>query len=99
MADFVKLTYGEMMNNCIKLDNHAAEFEQTSANVMSLVGQFTGAWEGEAEVKFEDDYNILNKSMETAVATMREITTLVRDYVSAMQEVESTFGKSHVTVG
>lgn len=99
MAGSVRLTYEEMLQNCNTLRNYAAEYETTAQNVTSVVGAFTGAWEGEAEAKFEEDYNVLTKAMQTAIETMREITDLAESYVNSMQEIEAAYGKNHVSIG
>lgn len=99
MAGSVKLTYDEMRNNCTTINGYADEYEQTAQNVSTLVSAFTGAWEGEAEAKFEEDYNVLTNAMKTAVDTMREITTLVQNYVDSMEEIEAAYGQNHVSIG
>lgn len=99
MAGMVKLTYEEMLQNCSNLRNFADQYEETSRSVMNIVSAFTGAWEGDAEAKFEEDYNVLNNSMTTSINVMREITTLAESYVNSMQEVEAAYGQSHVSVG
>lgn len=99
MEGSVKLTYGDMRNNCTTINGYADEYESTSEKVNTLVSAFTGSWEGEAEAKFEEDYNVLTNAMKTAVDTMREITTLVMNYVESMEEIESSYGHNHVSVG
>lgn len=99
MAGSVKLTYGDMRDNCGAINGYASEYEQIAQNVNSLVSAFTGSWEGEAEAKFEEDYNTLTNAMQTAVDTMREITTLVLNYVDSMEEVENAYSQNHVSVG
>ena len=99
MVGSVKLTYDEMLGNCSSLKSYADQYEQTAQSVTSLVSAFTGSWEGEAEAKFEEDYNVLTNAMKTAVDTMREITTLAENYVNSMQEIEAAYGQNHVSVG
>lgn len=98
MAGSVKLTYEDMLGNCRTLAKYAEEYERTAQDVTTVVGAFTGAWEGEAEAKFEEDYNVLTNAIKTTITTMREITTLAENYVNAMQEIENAYGKNHVTV-
>lgn len=99
MAGTVKLTYDEMLTNCSSLKSYADEYENTAQSVTSLVSAFTGSWEGEAEAKFEEDYNVLTNAMRTAVDTMREITALAENYVNSMQEIEAAYGQNHVSIG
>lgn len=99
MAGTVKLTYDEMLTNCSSLRSYADEYENTAQSVTSLVSAFTGSWEGEAEAKFEEDYNVLTNAMRTAVDTMREITALAENYVNSMQEIEAAYGQNHVSIG
>ena len=98
MTGTVRLTYEEMLSNCNSLKTYANEYESTAQNVTSLVSSFTGSWEGEAELKFEEDYNVLTNAMKTAVDTMREITILAENYVNSMQEIETAYGKNHVSM-
>ncbi|MBD5474815.1 MAG: WXG100 family type VII secretion target [Lachnospiraceae bacterium] len=99
MEGGVKLTYQEMRTNCDSLNTQAGELERVTGEVKRLVGSFTNCWEGTAEANFEDDYNTLSSAISTTTETLREITTLVQNYVNSMEEVETAYGKSHVTVG
>lgn len=99
MTGSVRLTYEQMLQNCTTLKAYADEYEQTAQNVTNIVSSFTGAWEGEAEAKFEEDYNVLTNAMRTAINTMNEITVLAENYVNSMQEIEAAYGKNHVSVG
>lgn len=99
MTGSVRLTYEQMLQNCNTLKIYADEYAQTAQNVTNIVGSFTGSWEGEAEAKFEEDYNVLTNAMRTAIDTMNEITVLAENYVNSMQEIEAAYGKNHVTLG
>ncbi len=99
MGESVRLTYEQMESNCNQLNAQAGTLTETIGNIHNIVSQFTGVWEGEAEMRFEEDYDILKRSLSTATETMQEITKLVNDYVSAMREVETAFAKNHVTMG
>ena len=99
MAEAVKLSYGEMLEYCGRLKSLATQYSDTAQEVTNVVSAFTGVWEGTAEAKFEEDYNVLTNAMTTAVETMQEITTLAEKYVNTMQEVENAYGVDHVTVG
>lgn len=99
MEGGVKLTYQEMRTNCNSLDTQAGELERAMGEVKRLVGSFKNCWEGTAEDNFEDDYTTLCTAISTTTETLREITTLVGNYVNSMEEVENAYGKSHVTVG
>lgn len=99
MEGGVKLTYQEMRANCSSLDTQAGELERTMGEVKRLVASFQNCWEGTAADNFEDDYTTLSNAITTTTETLREITTLVGNYVNSMEEVENAYGKSHVTVG
>ncbi len=99
MAETVKLSYSDMRENCTRLKSCAEEYSSTASDVTSLVSSFTGAWEGQAEATFEEDFRVLTDAMKTATETMVEIINLVDSYVNSMEEVENAYGKSHVTVG
>ncbi|MBR5798736.1 MAG: WXG100 family type VII secretion target [Lachnospiraceae bacterium] len=99
MAEAVKLSYGDMLEYCGRLKSLATQYSDTAQQVTNVVSAFTGVWEGTAEAKFEEDYQVLTKAMTTAIDTMQEITTLAENYVNTMQEVENAYGVNHVTVG
>lgn len=100
MAGEVRLSYGEMEDNCSRLKDYAEQFMSLSDNVNSVVGSFSGAWTGQAEAAFEEDYTTLMTSMKSAIDAMQEITTLVQSYVNDMQEIEAAYGgSSHVSIG
>lgn len=100
MAGEVRLSYQEMEDNCGKLRDYAGQFSSLSGDVAAVVGSFTGAWTGQAEATFEEDYNTLTTSMNNAITAMEEITTMVQNYVNDMQEIEAAYGNgSHVSIG
>ncbi|MGN1314270.1 MAG: WXG100 family type VII secretion target [Lachnospiraceae bacterium] len=100
MAGEVRLSYGEMEDNCSRLKDYAGQLMSISESVTSVVGSFSGVWTGQAETAFEEDYTTLMTSMKSAIDVMEEITTMVQGYVNDMQEIEAAYGSSsHVTIG
>lgn len=98
MGERVRLSYGEMEDNCGKLLNVAGRFSETSEEMKSIVSTFTGVWEGDAEEIFESDYDTLKKSLDQTTEVLNEITQLAQKYIAQMREVESNFAKSHVSI-
>ena len=100
MQDGVKLSYGELRDYCQRLDNHAGTIETIKDEAEKIVESFTVVWTGQAEKVFQDDYTLIVSSLSQAMNTMREVTSMVRNYVNDMEEVESAYGGgSHVSIG
>ena len=97
--DYVKLMGTDTREKCDKLEEVAGTFEATTAEMLSIVGSFTGSWEGAAEAAFEEDYTVLGKNISSATEVLHELTRMTGKYVDQMEELQSSYAGSHVTIG
>lgn len=99
MAGEVRLSYQEMTDNCTKLDEYIGEFTEMTGYVSTIVSSFTDVWVGQAKESFVEDYETLTKSFANTVDVMREITTMIKNYVNDMQEIDNAYGSgAHVSI-